>query len=249
MSNLIASRVEQREIRAAKEHTILSFLLDEGYSTSKILALVLNMTPNGMQRILRAMEVKQLIKAHQVALPLSERKFSIWGLTPTGASLVIPKNELLRFFEIGRVKPVTMEHSLALQHVKAIALRSGWLGWESSSRLLKKANESRSTWVQVPDAVARSPKGRKVAIEFERTVKTPKRYVEILANYAEMISKGVIDEVIYVCPEKLAPRLERLFHRIEKIIFKGKVIPTPTGLLERFYFISYEEWNVRAKEF
>lgn len=161
MSNLIASRVEQREIRAAKEHTILSFLLDEGYSTSKILALVLNMTPNGMQRILRAMEVKQLIKAHQAALPLSERKFLIWGLTPTGASLVIPKNELLRFFEVGRVKPVTMEHSLALQHVKAIALRSGWLGWESSSRLLRKANLSRSQWCNVPDAVALSPMAEK----------------------------------------------------------------------------------------
>ena len=249
MSNLIASRVEQREIRSAKEHTILSFLLDEGYSTSKILALVLNMTPNGMQRILRAMEVKQLIKAHQVAVPLSERKFSIWGLTPTGAALVIPEKESLQFFEVGRVKPVTMEHSLALQHVKAIALRSGWIGWESSSRLLKKANESRSTWVQVPDAVARSPKGRKVAIELERTVKTPKRYVEILANYAEMMAMGTIDEVIYVCPEKLAPRLERLFHRIEKIIFKGKVIPIPTGLLERFYFIPNEEWDIKANDF
>jgi len=115
--------------------------------------------------------------------------------------------------------------------------------------MLKKANESRSTWIQVPDAVARSPKGRKVAIELERTVKTPKRYVEILANYAEMMAMGTIDEVIYVCPAQLTARLERLFHRIEKIIFKGKVITTPQGLLRRFYFISYEEWDVRATAF
>jgi len=64
-----------------------------------------------------------------------------------------------------------------------------------------------------------------------------------------MISLDVVDEVVYVCPEQLAARLERLFHRIEKIIFKGKVIQTPTGLLERFYFISYEEWYLKAKDF
>ena len=115
--------------------------------------------------------------------------------------------------------------------------------------MLKKANESRSTWIQIPDAFALSPKGRKVAIELERTAKTPKRYVEILANYAEMISMGVIDEVIYVCPEQLTPRLQRLFHRIEKIIFKGKMIPTPAGLLERFYFSSIEDWEQKAVNF
>ena len=245
MSNLIASRVEQREIRAAKEHTILSFLLDEGYSTSKILALVLNMTPNGMQRILRAMEVKQLIKAHQAALPLSERKFLIWGLTPTGASLVIPKNELLRFFEVGRVKPVTMEHSLALQRVKAIALRSGWLGWESSSRLLRKANLSRSQWCNVPDAVALSPHGRKVAIELERTIKTPKRYVQILANYAEMLNSGLVSEVFYICPDALVKRLERQFNQIEKIIVQKRVVTVHESLLKRFHFISYTAWETK----
>jgi len=36
---------------------------------------------------------------------------------------------------------------------------------------------------------------------------------------------------------------------IEKIIFKGKMIPTPAGLLERFYFISYGEWEKRAMDF
>ena len=64
-----------------------------------------------------------------------------------------------------------------------------------------------------------------------------------------MMSIGVIDEVIYVCPTQLTARLERLFHRIEKIIFKGKVIPTPEGLLRRFYFISYEEWETSAQNF
>ncbi|MND51092.1 hypothetical protein D3C80_420720 [compost metagenome] len=127
-----------------------------------------------------------------------------------------------------------------------IALSNRWVEWESSSKMLQNANLSRSTWLQVPDAVAISPKGRKIAIELERTVKTPKRYVEILANYAEMLSSDVIAEVIYICPENIAKRLERLFHRIEKIIFRGKAISVPEGLLKRFYFVSYEEWENRA---
>ena len=249
MSNLISSKAERDRIRADKQRQILLFLLAEGFSIVAVLALLLNMTPNGVQRIVRRMEKSGLIKSHTVDFELSAWNLKIWGLTPTGALLATDMDEDLKFFEVGRIKPITIAHSLALQRIKVTSLSCGWKQWESSSRMLKKANESRSIWIQVPDAVACSPKGRKVAIELERTVKTPKRYVEILANYAEMMSIGVIDEVIYVCPTQLTARLERLFHRIEKIIFKGKVIPIPEGLLKRFYFISYEEWDVRATAF
>lgn len=249
MSNLISSKAERDRIRAEKQSKILSFLLEERFSTSAVLALLLDMTPSGVQKILLKLEKNELIKAHTVDFELSAWNLKIWGLTPTGALLATDLDEDLKFFEVGRIKPITIAHSLALQRVKVVALRFGWEQWESSSRMLKRANESRSTWVQVPDAVARSPKGRKIAVELERSAKTPKRYVEILANYAEMISMGVIDEVIYVCPEQLTTRLERLFHRIEKIIVKGKVIPTPAGLLERFYFSSIEDWEQKAANF
>jgi len=249
MSNLISSKIERDRIKAEKQAKVLSFLLEERFSTASVLAPLLNITINGMQKTLRKMEKAELIKAHTVNFELSSWNLKIWGLTPTGTLLATDIDEDVKFFEIGRIKPITIAHSLALQRVKVISMSLGWGEWESSSKMLKKANESRSMWVQVPDAVALSPKGRKVAIELERTVKTPKRYIEILANYAEMISMGVIDEVVYVCPEQLTLRLERLFNRIEKIIFKGKVITTPDGLLSRFYFISYDEWEVKAQSF
>lgn len=246
MSNLINSKIEQSRSKAVKETLILSFLWEEGYSTAKILAPLLKMTPNGIQRILRKMEAKELIQTHTVDFELSSWNLKIWGLTPTGTLLATPEDEKFKFFEVSRVKPITMAHSLALQRIKVLALSQGWGEWQNSSKMLKNANLNRSTWLQVPDAVAMSPKGRKIVIELERTVKTPKRYVEILANYAEMLSSGIIAEVIYICPENIAKRLERLFHRIEKIIFRGKAIPVPEGLLKRFYFISYEEWEKRA---
>jgi hypothetical protein len=249
MSNLISSKAERDRIKAEKQSKVLSFLLEERFSTATVLALLLKMTPNGVHRTLLKMEKEGLIKPHTVDFELSAWNLKIWGLMPKGALLAADMDEDLNFFEVGRTKPITIAHSLALQRVKVIALSNGWVGWESSSKMLKKANENRSTWIQVPDAVSRSPKDRKVAVELERTVKTPKRYVEILANYAEMMSMGIIDEVIYVCPVQLTARLERLFHRIEKIIFKGKVISTPDGLLKRFYFISYEEWETSAQNF
>ena len=249
MSNLISSKAERDRIKAEKQSKVLSFLLEERFSTATVLALLLKMTPNGVHRTLLKMEKEGLIKPHTVDFELSAWNLKIWGVTPTGALLAADMDEDLNFFEVGRTKPITIAHSLALQRVKVIPLSNSWIEWERSSKMLKKANESRSTWIQVPDAVARSPKGRKVAIELERTVKTPKRYVEILANYAEMLSSDVIAEVVYICPENIAKRLERLFHRIEKIIFRGKAIPVPKGLLKRFYFVTYDEWGVQAKEF
>lgn len=249
MSNLISSKAERDRIKAEKQSKVLSFLLEERFSTAAVLALLLKMNPNGVHRTLLKMEKEGLIKPHTVDFELSAWNLKIWGVTPTGALLAADIDEDLNFFEVGRTKPITIAHSLALQRVKVIALSNRWVEWESSSKMLKKANKSRSIWIQVPDAVACSPKGRKVAIELERTVKTPKRYFEILANYAEMLSSDVIAEVIYICPENIAKRLERLFHRIEKIIFRGKVIPVPEGLLKRFYFVTYDEWEVKSKDF
>lgn len=246
MSNLISSKIERDRVRTEKERKILFFLLEERFSMTAVLAKLLKMTSNGTQKILNRMEAQEVIKAHTIDFELSAWSQKIWGLTPKGLLLVNDKNESIKFFEVGRIKPITMMHSLALQRAKAIALGCGWDEWISSSKMLQNANLSRTTWMQVPDAVAMSPKGRKIAIELERTIKTPKRYVEILANYAEMISSGVIAQVIYICPENIAKRLERLFHRIEKIIFRGKAISVPEGLLKRFYFVSYEEWENRA---
>lgn len=249
MSNLISSKVERDRVRTEKERKILFFLLEERFSMTPVLAQLLKMTPNGTQRILNRMEAQEVIKAHTIDFELSAWSQKIWGLTPKGLLLVNDKNESIKFFEVGRIKPITMMHSIALQRAKAIALGNGWGKWISSSKMLQNANLSHLTWLQVPDAVAISPKGRKIAIELERTVKTPKRYVEILANYAEMLASNVVAEVIYICPGNIAKRLERLFHRIEKIIFREKAIPVPEGLLKRFYFVTYYEWEMKSKDF
>jgi len=122
MSNLISSKAERDRIKAEKQSKILSFLLEERFSTSTVLALLLDMTPNGVQRTLRKMDKAELIKAHTIDFELSVWNLKIWGLTPTGALLASDLDEDLKFFEVGRIKPVTIAHSLALQRIKVISL-------------------------------------------------------------------------------------------------------------------------------
>ena len=243
--NFIHSREERERIKAEKEDKILNFLLDESFSTSSIIAELLKVTQTTAYRTLRKMEVDSLVKMHSVGLDLGRTgKQTIWGLTPTGALMAADLNSesfKVDFYEVGKVKPSTMAHSLALQRVKVIALSNGYREWKSSRKVQQMANGERSTWLQVPDALSFSPKGHLTAIELERTVKTPKRYNEILSNYASMISNNTVAEVLYICPEKIAPRLERLFSMIKKIIVNGQAYDVPESLLKRFKFITYEE--------
>ena len=51
MSNLINSKADRDRITAEKQIKILSFLLDERFSSSAVLALLLNMTPNEVQSL------------------------------------------------------------------------------------------------------------------------------------------------------------------------------------------------------
>lgn len=250
MSNFIHDRAKRELIKAEKQEKILSFIRDECFTESKIVAKLLDTTPTTAYRTLKKMEKEGLVKMHDVSgMDLGRQgRQAIWGLTPTGALLASdPDAEVFKidFYEVGRVKEVTIRHSLALQLAKVIALGKGWTEWKSSRAVQQMANGERSTWIQVPDALAISPKGILCAIELERNAKTPKRYEEILSGYAQMISDETVHQVYYICPQALAPRIKRLFAQVKKIIIDGKAHEVPESLLKRFIFMSYEEWETQ----
>ena len=249
--NFVPSRAERYRIKAEKEDKILKFLLDEIFSTSARIAKLIDTTQTTAYRTLKKMESRDLVKMHEENLSLGRSgKQVIWGLTPTGALLATDLEDesfKIDYYEVGRVKPVTLEHSLDVQDVKIVALKRGWTDWKSSRKVQQMAQGDRNTWLQVPDALAVSPKGYQTAFEIERTVKTPKRYEAILSNYAMMIQEGTVQEILYISPERISPRLERLFKTIEKItVYDGtakRVLATPEGLLKRFKFLTYEQWE------
>lgn len=247
MSNFIHDRAKREQIKAEKEAKILAFIKEEGFTEAKIIATLLDTTPTTAYRTLNKMAREELVKLYDVTGKALGRqgKQVVWGLTQTGALAATDANAEefnVGYFEVSKLKEVTMKHSLELQRVKVKALKEGWTDWKGSRQVHQMANKDRSVWLRVPDALAVTPKGYLAAIELERTVKTPKRYEEILGDYTQMLSNRTITEVYYFCPDRLVAGIERLFKEIKKIVVNGKLTEVPEGLLKRFHFISYSEW-------
>lgn len=57
----------------------------------------------------------------------------------------------------------------------------------------------------------------KVAIEYEYTIKSKKRYQEIIGQYMDIKDRGIIKHVIYFTNEGFADKLKQLFTIIEFI--------------------------------
>lgn len=93
------------------------------------------------------------------------------------------------------------------------------------------------TWLRVPDAVATSPEGLTVAVEVERSAKTPKRYQAIMADYLQMRKAGTVSVVHYVCEtDRLAAGLARLFQAIQTVNIKGVEVALKPEHYEAFKF-------------
>ena len=144
--------------RAEKEKMIFEMLKDDRFSTASILGRSLGLKRTATFETLKQMKQKGLLLQAKV------EDQSLWGLTPQGAFLADG-----RHFDPKRVSVITIRHDLAVQKAKVEAMVVGWNGFLAERTLRKMAVTERMTWLQVPDAFAVSPKGRKVALEVERT--------------------------------------------------------------------------------
>jgi hypothetical protein len=64
-----------------------------------------------------------------------------------------------------------------------------------------------------------------------------------------MLVDGTVQEVVYICPKRICPRLERLFLKIETMSVDGKIRPIHDSFRKRFHFVTYEGWGEYAKNF
>lgn len=228
--------------RAEKEKIILDILKDERFSTAKILGRPLGLKRTSTFETLKRMEREGLLLQAQVD------NQSVWGLTPSGAFLAAEDGSC-RHFDPKRVSAITVKHDLAVQRAKVEAMAMGWSDFLAERTLRQMAVKERTTWLQVPDAFAVSPRGRKVALEAERTAKTPKRYKAIFDSYCQMLADKTIQEVVYICSEDICPRLERLFLKIETMKVGGEDHAFSDSFRKRFHFVTFEGWEDYAKDF
>lgn len=232
-----------------KDRGILTFLRDETFSTTELLSQASCLKRSATYVRVKNLEKDGFIKQSDIPFEVTSRGYlPIWGLTRKGARLAA-SDGYFDYFDAENISIITMAHSIAVQRRKVVAIASGWEQWLSSRRMRQLAHKHPLIWVQVPDALAVSPQGKKVAIEIERTKKTPKRYEEIMSNYCQMLFDKTIDQVIYICPEKITSAIEDYFLRIEAIFVNGRIQPVHESFRKRFIFLSYEEWKIQVKDF
>lgn len=128
-----------------------------------------------------------------------------------------------------------------VQRARLQAERAGWGEWTPDRQCHRLA--ASEAWLKAPDAVVRSPGGELVAIELERTIKTKKRYEAIMAAYLQMIKKGTVARVVYLCPDqKVTPRVEAIYRSFETVPVAGQRVAINEQHQARFTFNNLEGW-------
>jgi len=63
-----------------------------------------------------------------------------------------------------------------------------------------------------------------------------------------MLLDKTIDQVIYICPEKITPAIEDYFLRVEAIFLNGRIQPVHQSFRDRFVFLTFMEWESYVKQ-
>jgi len=230
---LISDPKARAEATAQKRQAILHFLRDETWSTPDVLAQVASITSRqGIHTTLKAMERDDLVKYH--SLPIAGRRdLPLWGITPHGLAFAWDEAEEMEDrprFEPSRLTLSRVPHQIDLQRARLTALAAGWTNWQRGERLGFKVDCR-------PDALATSPKGVRVAIEVERTIKTRQRYQQIIAAHLAAITAGQWVGVYYLTPDGMADRLQRVVEGVAWIVENGERIELNESHRRRFRFL------------
>jgi hypothetical protein len=170
------------------------------------------------------------------------RKTVLWGITPHGLAFAWDLEEALQVraaFEVGKLNPSYVEHHIGVQRLRLQAERAGWQRWQPGRLLLGRK------LAKVPDSEAIDINGIRVAVEFEREIKTAKRYAAIVGAYLVALKAERWQRVDYICPTvDMAARLKRAIYGLKEITYQGhkaKLIHEQ-HLENRITFSGVEEW-------
>jgi hypothetical protein len=216
---------------------VLRFLIDENYSSLENIARLLNVPKQTSSRICRHLCDKGYLNRVEVDIGLA-RSISVFQPTNTGIMFALYENEdIPELREVNRVNPATVYHDLKLQQIRLNLEAQGYTNFQSSwqlSRILKKRNEKVPT---IPDYTCFDLEGNKIAIEYERTIKSRKRYQEIIGQYMDIKERGIIKKVIYYAEPGFASKLQHLFESIEFIYRRGRTEKYISEQLTYFKFV------------
>ena len=226
-----------------KRRTVLRWLRDEIWSTPEVLGKIMGLTARqGVYQTLAKMERDGYLASADITI-FKKSTQRIVGITAHGLAFAFDADEPFEkrpTFEPSKVKLSTLQHESDIQLLRVQAERAGWKNWTPGARLVaSQAGANR------PDAIVLDLQMRVVAVEVERTIKTTKRYENILSQYLQAIAKGEYGRIAWVCPtEDLAARLRRIVSSISSVPINGKRIALEPRHYELITFTDYIKWPI-----
>jgi hypothetical protein len=225
---------EERQARAlAKKDAILGFLASgEVYTNVVVAAQVMAASPSAAERTLSGLVRDGALKceSHMVG----SRKMHLYGITPHGLALMDRFDR--PYFQLGRTNSAYIPHHLQTQRARLAAEEAGWTDWMPGKLLHRQGLK------KIPDAIATSPDGDRIAIEIENYIKSLKRIEEIISAHLQSISKKLWREVHYLTPDGLARRVEKAFENVKSVPVNGDRIQLEQAHRDRFRFYELNVW-------
>jgi hypothetical protein len=226
------SRAEIDARATEKRQRVLDFLASgEVFTSARVVAALVNVGLRNSQRLLSSMTRDSLLVAEKIDV----LGCTIYGVTPRGIALS-SVNDPGPHFESGRVGALYIAHHFDCQAARLAAEAAGWRSWVPDRRLAARG------FKKIPDAISTAPWGANIAFEIERTIKTPKRYSEIIASHLLQIKAGHYTHVIYISPRGESRVIQRALRRVETVRVNGESRRLTDAHFARFIFVDLDQF-------
>jgi DNA-binding MarR family transcriptional regulator len=213
----------------AKQDAALAYISSEVYTTKNIIAELLNLSDTRARALVDSLEKSGCVASEMHMI--NGRMVKVIGITQHGNVMQNKFNSPV--FQKGRINSAYVQHTTQTQQIRILFEKAGWK-WTVGREFFRKGLR------KVPDGMATSPTGLRVAIELERHAKSVKRYGDVLASHLHSSSKSVSlwDQIWYICPaDGLAARIQKMLSSIKTVTIKNQHVDVPEKLFaERFKF-------------
>jgi hypothetical protein len=243
--------IRAKERNQEKSMLVLRFLRTVTYSTTDILAAVLNLSKREhVIDFLDQMERANVI-THGEFAELGGR-ITLWGITTAGQDRALQHGEEPNqsVFNPSKISITNLLHYLDMQRIHVLAERDGWTDFVYVDRYRRKhfeENRHRASVIR-PDLLATHPQGNRAAIEYERIRKSRQRYKdEVVPGHVRNLNAHEYDFVLWI--SRTTADQSELFAVINQVVGELRAedkwnLQVPTVSFKRFQFANLATWPV-----